>query len=100
MAKTEWQMKPNMLVANLHLDAKNPRLGRRASGSSPRELIQQLFEHDKALEVAQSIATRGYFPNEPLLAIHENDRYVVVEGKAKGTDQRAHQAYLRGWRVG
>ena len=82
MAKTEWQIK-HLSVASLHLDAKNPRLGRWASGSSPRDLIQLLFEHDKAIEVAQSIAARGYFPNEPLLAIHEDGRYVVVEGNRR-----------------
>jgi hypothetical protein len=33
--------------------------------------------------VAQSIATRGYFPNEPLLAIQESDQLVVVEGNRR-----------------
>lgn len=70
-------------VASLHLDAKNPRLGRETSARAPREIIQYLFEHDKALEVAQSIATRGYFPNEPLLAIKENDQLVIVEGNRR-----------------
>ena len=70
-------------VASLHLDAKNPRLGRETSVRAPREIIQHLFEHDKALEVAQSIATRGYFPNEPLLAIKENDQLIVVEGNRR-----------------
>lgn len=70
-------------VASLHLDAKNPRLGRETSTRAPREIIQHLFEHDKAIEVAQSIATRGYFPNEPLLAIKENDQLVVVEGNRR-----------------
>lgn len=70
-------------VASLHLDAKNPRLGRETSARAPREIIQYLFEQDKALEVAQSIATRGYFPNEPLLAINENDQLIVVEGNRR-----------------
>ncbi|MBI5504845.1 MAG: hypothetical protein HY899_08570 [Deltaproteobacteria bacterium] len=70
-------------VASLHLDAKNPRLGRETSARAPREIIQYLFEHDKAMEVAKSIAARGYFPNEPLLAIKENDRFVVVEGNRR-----------------
>lgn len=82
MAKLDWQLK-RLSVASLHLDPKNPRLGRAAIGRSPRELIQLLFEHDKAFEVAQSIAARGYFPNEPLLAIREGDRYVVVEGNRR-----------------
>jgi hypothetical protein len=67
----------------LHLDAKNPCLGRETTARAPREIIQYLFEHDKALEVAQSIATRGFFPNEPLLAIKENDELVVVEGNRR-----------------
>jgi ParB-like chromosome segregation protein Spo0J len=67
----------------LHLDSKNPRLGRETSSRAPREIIQYLFEHDKAVEVADSIATRGYFPNEPLLAVQEDGRYVVVEGNRR-----------------
>lgn len=70
-------------VASLHLDAKNPRLGRETLARAPREIIQYLFENDKAMEVAQSISTRGYFPNEPLLAIKENDQLVVVEGNRR-----------------
>jgi len=70
-------------VTSLHLDAKNPRLGRETLARAPREIIQYLFDHDKALEVAQSIAGRGYFPNEPLLAIKENDHHVVVEGNRR-----------------
>jgi hypothetical protein len=42
-----------------------------------------LFDNDKALEIAESIAKRGYFPNEPLLAIHENGGTVVVEGNRR-----------------
>ncbi|MCX6829668.1 MAG: hypothetical protein NT002_10370 [candidate division Zixibacteria bacterium] len=77
-----WQTK-RLAVASLHLDAKNPRLGRETLSRAPREIIQYLFEHDKALEVAESIAARGYFPNEPLLAIEENGHYVVVEGNRR-----------------
>jgi hypothetical protein len=33
--------------------------------------------------VAQSVATRGYFSNEPLLAIKENNQLVVVEGNRR-----------------
>lgn len=82
MATSTWPTKQHA-VASLHLDAKNPRLGRETSARAPREIIQYLFEHDKALEVAQSIAARGYFPNEPLLAIKERDQVIVVEGNRR-----------------
>ncbi len=70
-------------VANLHLDAKNPRLGRETSSRAPREIIQYLFDNDKAIEVAESIVRSGYFPNEPLLAVKEGGRNVVVEGNRR-----------------
>lgn len=82
MATEIWPTR-RLSVASLQLDAKNPRLGGEASGRAPREIIQYLFNHDKALEVAESIARRGYFPNEPLLAIQENAHYVVVEGNRR-----------------
>jgi len=82
MATDSWPTK-RLSVASLHLDAKNPRLGRETLSRAPRDIIQHLFEHDKALEVADSIATRGFFPNEPLLAVRENDRLVVVEGNRR-----------------
>ena len=70
-------------VASLHLDSKNPRLGREVTATAPREIIRYLFEHDKATEVAESIATRGFFPNEPLLAIRESGKLIVVEGNRR-----------------
>lgn len=70
-------------VVNLHLDTKNPRLGRETLARAPREIIQHLFEHNKALDVADSIATRGFFPNEPLLAVKEDGHLVVIEGNRR-----------------
>lgn len=77
-----WKIKL-MSPTSLHLDTKNPRLGREHSARAPREILQYLFEHDKAMEVAESIVTRGFFPNEPLLAVMENGRLVVVEGNRR-----------------
>lgn len=70
-------------IASLQLDAKNPRLGRGSSSWSPRQIVQYLFTNDKALDVAKSVATRGYFPNEPLLAAREGDQLVVIEGNRR-----------------
>lgn len=35
------------------------------------------------MEIAESIATRGFFPNEPLLAIKEDGRTIVIEGNRR-----------------
>jgi hypothetical protein len=78
----DWPTKA-LSVTSLYLDEKNPRLGRETEARAPRDIIQHLFEHDKAIDVAQSIVQRGFFPNEPLLAVKEEDRYVVVEGNRR-----------------
>ena len=82
MSGTSWTTK-YLSIANLLLDEKNPRLGGETSGRTQREIIQYLFEHDKVLDIVHSIATRGYFENEPLLVIFEQDNYVVVEGNRR-----------------
>ena len=82
MAANIWPTKLQA-VASLHLDPKNPRLGRETSARAPREILQYLFDHDKALDLAKSITARGYFPNEPLLAIREDAQLIVVEGNRR-----------------
>ncbi|MCY3883413.1 MAG: hypothetical protein OXG24_00705 [Gammaproteobacteria bacterium] len=82
MEKINWQTK-RLSVVNLFLDEENPRLGRETGGQAPREIIQYLFDHDKALDVARSIAIHGYFENEPLLAIRDGRHHVVVEGNRR-----------------
>lgn len=82
MAKKGWPTR-RLSVARLFLDKRNPRLGRKAGVQAPREIIQYLFDYDNVLDVADSIATHGYFENEPLLAVSEGGRYVVVEGNRR-----------------
>ena len=82
MTTADWTTR-RVSVASLFLDSKNPRLGRETTARAPREIIQYLFDHDKAMDVAESIATRGFFPNEPLLVVKEGDRLVVVEGNRR-----------------
>lgn len=82
MAKDSWPTR-NIAVASLHLDEKNPRLGREIAGRSPQQIILHLFKYDNAVEIADSISRVGYFANEPLMAIREDGRYVVVEGNRR-----------------
>lgn len=70
-------------VTSVQLDAKNPRLGRETTARAPREIIQYLFDHDRAIEVAESIVKAGYFPNEPLLVVREGSHYVAIEGNRR-----------------
>jgi hypothetical protein len=82
MASGGWKHTTASITA-LHLDPKNPRLGENSRTASPQELIQTLFLHDKVMDVAQSIAVRGFFPNEPLLVVREDNELVVVEGNRR-----------------
>lgn len=83
MAKKKTIKRITKSVPNLHLDAKNPRLGRQSTGRSQQEIIQYLFKHDKVLDIAESIAIRGYFPIESLLAVEEQGKIIIVEGNRR-----------------
>src|SRR5512147_2346522 len=93
MARESWPTR-RISIASLHLDPKDPRLGRETRARAPREIVQYLFEHDKAGDVAESIATRGYFPNEPLLAVKEDGRLVVIEGNRRLADAKRWQSIV------
>jgi len=82
MAEKNWPSR-SMAVKNIYLDHKNPRLGQKASQLSPHEIIQYLFDHDSAEEIAFSINTRGYFANEPILVVKEGQKYIAVEGNRR-----------------
>jgi hypothetical protein len=77
-----WPQK-NIKVSSLLLDVLNPRLTRDGKYESPRDIIRYLFEHEDTMQVAQSIATRGFFPTEPLLAIKVGNAYTIVEGNRR-----------------
>ena len=80
--KNAWKTS-QIAISRLHLDAKNPRLGNARSTMSPRDIINRLFQLDKAGDVAESIARSGYFANEPLLAVQEGSKLIIVEGNRR-----------------
>lgn len=67
----------------LFLDAKNPRLRGKAENANQDALLEQLWTEYALDELVLSIAKNGYFPEEPLFAIKEGERYVVVEGNRR-----------------
>lgn len=51
--------------------------------ANQNELLQ-LMDRDYQLEqIGESLADNGYFPQEPLVAISQNDHYVVIEGNRR-----------------
>lgn len=72
-----------LLLRDLHLDPLNPRLPEELQESDEQTLLEYIAEAYSAIEVARSVARYGYFQSEPLIAVWENDRYVVVEGNRR-----------------
>lgn len=75
---------------HLYLDQENPRLSSSANGSSPDELLRTLWTEMAVSEVAISIATNGFFEEEPLFVIPRPEpgadgkpTYTVVEGNRR-----------------
>ena len=74
-----------MKVTDLAFDLKNPRLSEHDLGVTPEDsdVVRFLWEAMDVRELAMSIAASGYFPHEPIIVAHENDKSVVIEGNRR-----------------
>src|SRR3989344_7359072 len=70
-------------VADLTLDALNPRIPVNGKIPSQKELIVELVENDKVYELAELIVENGYLPDQYLIVVREDGRLVVVEGNRR-----------------
>lgn len=73
-------------VANLLLDAENPRLPDEYRGATQAELLAYIEKHYDLEELGWSMVVHGYYVEEPLLAIPVDNRpenYIVVEGNRR-----------------
>lgn len=69
-------------VTELFLDPENIRL-EVPSRASQQSLINDLFLNEDAMQVLQSIAQNGFFPDELPVAVKENGKLVVMEGNRR-----------------
>ena len=66
-------------VSDLFLDPSNIRL--QVQVKSPQQsLINDLFLNENAMQVLESIASNGFFPDELPVVIKENGKIVTIEG--------------------
>jgi hypothetical protein len=72
-------------IADLQLDAENPRLPEELHDRDPDSLIQHIANEYNTVEVARSMAEHGFFDSEPLIAIKKDRHLVVVEGNRRLT---------------
>jgi len=56
-------------IGRLQLDPQNPRLPEEIQGSTQGQLLAHLYEHFDLEEIAEPMATHGYFDEEPLVAV-------------------------------
>src|SRR3989338_9069963 len=88
MAKTA--TKPNydkwprqkVKITDLFLDPENIRLQIEVK-SSQEALINDLFLNENAMQVLESIATNGFFPDEVPVVIKEDRKFVVIDGNRR-----------------
>jgi hypothetical protein len=78
-------------VGDLLFDNQNPRLIEFGySQTTPQtEIIELLWEEMAIDEIVMSIKASGYFSNEPLIAIQDKDKYIVIEGNRRLTAIKA-----------
>jgi ParB/Sulfiredoxin domain len=72
-------------VDSLYLDPRNPRLAMAdvEAEATQEQILKVLWREMAVDEIALSIAANGFFTYEPLFAIEEDGRLVVIEGNRR-----------------
>lgn len=79
---TTWKRQRLDVVEDLILDPNNVRLETR-SGVPEVDIIQDLFQNEKALEIVEGIAQIGYLTHEVPVVVFRGPIPVVVEGNRR-----------------
>jgi hypothetical protein len=70
-------------IDDLLLDKLNPRIPEDKRSLTPEALLKYVADTYNSIAVARSIAKHGYFPSEPLIALKDNNTYIVLEGNRR-----------------
>ncbi|MBK6828308.1 MAG: hypothetical protein IPG86_16270 [Chitinophagaceae bacterium] len=68
-------------IDKLVLDSRNVRLG--GEYNDEKEIVNDLFANEEAMEILKNIYENGYFPDEPPVVVRENGKIVVLEGNRR-----------------
>lgn len=79
---SQWEEK-HVQVTSLLLDAENPRIPPTPKPMEQRELIAELVQHDKVVELARDISSDGYSPIESLIGLRQDGKMVILEGNRR-----------------
>lgn len=77
-----WLQKPTS-AGSLFLDPLNPRLAPSVDKRSERQIIEEIVTHENVFELAKQIRVHSFFPSEPLIAVIEGGKKIVVEGNRR-----------------
>ncbi|MBW8683813.1 hypothetical protein [Chitinophaga rhizophila] len=69
----------SIAVDRLHLDPENPRLPERLKRASDIDVLNWMLSDATLVDLMASIAENNFFNGEPVLAVNENGKYIVVD---------------------
>lgn len=80
---TETSNYTSILINELYLDPENPRLPERLKNAEEKDVLNWMLSDATLIDLMASIAENNFFNGEPILAVKENNRYIVVEGNRR-----------------
>src|SRR5205809_25191 len=75
-------------VTELFLNPENIRMEMHVQASQ-QSLINDLFVNENAMQVLESIALYGFFPDELPVVVKEKNKYIVMEGNRRVASLKA-----------
>lgn len=70
-------------IDRLKLDEANPRLPQRLKGASDQDVLNWMLSDATLIDLMASISENGFFSGEPIIAIPDGDKFIVIEGNRR-----------------
>lgn len=80
-----WAIRNDIPVTEVKLDKFNPRMPENSESLTQEDVLNLMVNDYKIIELAESIATKGFMPLDNMIVTYENDIPVVLEGNRRIT---------------
>ncbi len=70
-------------ISQLKLDPENPRLPESLKRGTDKDIINWMLSDATLIDLIASISENGFFQGEPIIVLHEDGKYLVIEGNRR-----------------
>lgn len=80
---SQWEIRKDIPVTEVKLDKHNPRMPENSESLTQEDILNLMVNDYRIIELAESIATKGFMPLDNMVITYEDSIPVVLEGNRR-----------------